>query len=112
MKIGYRVTSAAALVGFILFVATDLRLLKLPDTAPVQGAIKTPTAGSVAWDPCTVWEQIPLTVKVSALFYIGAFAVFVVQGLRNRPGARPLAVAGLITLMVVANHDRWRVMEC
>jgi len=112
VRISYRITSAAALAGFILFVATDLRLLKLPDTTPVPRVAKSLAAGSVGWDPCMVWEQIPLTVKLSGLFYLGAFAVLIVQGLRNRAAPRLLAVAGLITLAVAANDQRWRVTQC
>jgi hypothetical protein len=81
MKIPYKVTSGAALVA-----------LALPLVPSAPRAVDS-------WVMCGLIEdQWDTTRKLVTLVLLGAYVVFVRQGLRNRSGPRWLAIAGLLAL--------------
>lgn len=86
MKIGYRVSSGAVLVAWIV----EMRL-------PVPRHVQTG-----GFDPCYLWEQMPADEKLAVLVFFPALLVLLVQGLRNRPVPRWLAIAALVALGPVA----------
>lgn len=100
MKIGYRVSSGAVLVAF----AADF----------VVGTWfhGTPPPRATGFDPCHLWVQMGVMEKLSPLVCFVSSVVLLVQGLRNRPAPRWLAVSGLVALPVSVWLSLWRVMPC
>jgi len=93
----YRITSLAALA------ATALLCL--------SGLLPGPRR-PVSFDPCMLWVQVPFLVKLATALLFYAFLVFLLQGIRNRPGPRWLAVVGLCSLLVLAHDRLWWWQSC
>jgi len=108
MRLSYRTTTALALTTFVLLLSGES--LFNPSRVPVPEAAAE--VGVVRSDPCMMWEQIPATVRLSAFVWFGSFLVLLVQGLRNRPVPRWLAIVCLIALVPSVNHELWRVQRC
>ena len=108
MRFSYRITSAFVIAAYVIFAASGLLFNPRPTTAnetPVEADV-------VRVDPCMMWEQIPATVRISTLFCFGSVVVLLTQGVRNRSVPRWLAIACLMTLIPMANHELWRVQQC
>lgn len=104
MKVPYRVTSGTAAAATIVLPVVS-RYLPLRPARPLPQA----PDGSIVWDPCTAWVQYAPMYRLVLLVCIAAFTVFVVQGLRNRPGPRWLAIAGVPALAAAIMSDWWRI---
>jgi len=94
MKINYRLTSGAALGTVALAIVSSF----LPRA--------TGTVGSVLCS--TMDDQFDTMPKLVSLVMLGAYFVFIVQGLRNRSGPRWLAIAGVLALFLPIATD-WRI---
>lgn len=102
MRIQYKITSALALCGFALGIAS----MFLP--APPPNRLSSAT-GAVGWDPCTAWVQYGAAERPVGFIWFGAFVVFTTQGLRDRPGPRWLALAAVVALLLGVQSDWWRI---
>jgi hypothetical protein len=104
MKIPYRVTSGmAAVATVVLPVASNF----LPPRPPRH--LPPAPAGAIAWDPCTAWVQYAPMYRLVVLVCFAALTVVLVQGFRNRPGPRWLAIAGVPALAAAIMSDWWRI---
>jgi hypothetical protein len=103
VKISYRWSTGAALLSIAMSILTGIFFHRSPEST---------VASTVGWDPCMMWEQMAVTVRLSALLCFGSFLVLIVQGLRNRSVPRLLSVVGLISFGVVTQHALWREMRC
>ena len=95
MKISYRMTSGAALGALVVRIASKFALWH-------PGGVLTAKGDSVVWDPCEAWavHHTPLA-EVAFLLCLAGFVVFTIQGLRNRPGPRWLAIPCVPALALV-----------
>jgi len=56
-----------------------------------------------------MWVYYAPMCRLAAWSFLAAFVVFTVQGLRNRPGPRWLAIAGVPALGALIMSERWRI---
>jgi hypothetical protein len=109
MRISYRLTAIAFL---IVYVAPPIATSFFP-SPPTPPAASTPSdPGTVTWDPCILWEQIPTLVRLSTVTLFISFLTVLIQGLRNRPAPRWAPILALLTLGPAINHQLWRVHAC
>ena len=104
MKIPYRVTSGMAAAATVVLPIVSAFLPPRPSRPLPQAS-----DGAVAWDPCTTWVQYAPMYRLVLLVCLAAFTVFMVQGLRNRPGPRWLAIAGVPALAAAIMSDWWQM---
>ena len=103
MKIPYKATSGAALGALaLLFVPSAW----MPVPSPPR---------SEGWDVVCglIDDQWDTTPKLLVAVWLGAYVVFVRQGLRNRSGPRWLAIAGLLALFLwIESQSLWISGAC
>jgi hypothetical protein len=102
-RIPYRTTSGAAL-GTSLVLTVWTWLPKSPPALP-----KHPGPGEWQFDLCTLSGQIGAIDRLAVSAGLVAFLVFLIQGLRNRTGPRPLALAGIAAIPWAVLGDWWRI---
>ena len=103
----YRWSSGLVIVACVLVFAIEFLLGGA--RAP---AANTGSSDSVGWDPCSVWEQMPATVRLAGLVCVVALPAMFIQGLRNRSVPWWLAAAGLAALVPAVHHQLWFARGC
>jgi hypothetical protein len=94
----YRITSSFFLVGLALMVVSAAFLGSPQVAVPEQ-------SGEVSWDPCQMIVEYGPMHNLMSLVSFGALVVLTVQGLRNRPAHRWLAIAGVLGLILVLQDN-------
>jgi uncharacterized membrane protein YhaH (DUF805 family) len=107
MRASYRTVSSIVATIFVLVFAIEF----LFDKALVP-AKTVAEPGVVQFNVCTMWEQIPATVRLSTIVSFVTTFVLLVQGLRNRSVPRWLAALCLVAPFPSINHDYWQRQEC
>ena len=107
MTISYRVTSVIVVVTYLLLALME----QVVGPVPTRLA-RASESGVETFNPCMMWEQIPVTVRIATIVWFPSFLVLLVQGFRNRAVPRWVAAACLITIIPVINHQLWRVQRC
>jgi uncharacterized membrane protein YhaH (DUF805 family) len=108
VRISYRVVSSVVATTFVMVFAVEL----LFDNPHVPRSASVPEIGAFQIDPCTMWEQIPATVRLSTIISLVTTLILLVQGLRNRSVPRWLAILCLVALVPTINHEYWQRQEC
>jgi hypothetical protein len=107
MRASDRTVSSIVATIFVLVFAIEF----LFDKALVP-AKTVAEPGVVQFNVCTMWEQIPATVRLSTIVSFVTTFVLLVQGLRNRSVPRWLAALCLVAPFPSINHDYWQRQEC
>ena len=107
MRISYRISSVAVLLVFLGMFLLPESLLVRP-RAPTKALVE----GTVSFDPCMMWEQISLLIRLSVLVWLPTFLSLFVQGFRNRTIPRMVAIVSFIAFCVSSFHQFWRVQRC
>ncbi len=108
MRASYRVVSSIVATTFVLVFAIEL----LFDNSHVPRPASVSEIGAFQIDPCTMWEQIPATVRLSTIVSFVTAVILLVQGLRNRSVPRWLATLCLVAPVPTINHEYWQRQEC
>jgi hypothetical protein len=104
MGISYRVTTGLALAILILTPAYNAVFKKAPTVS---------SEGEVTFDLCTAtWEQMSPIRQIAGLVTLPVLLAVFVQGIRNRSILRVVPIAALVGLIVLVQHDRWRMVNC
>src|SRR5262249_60902489 len=105
MRVSYRMTSGAVLSVYIAGIIYGIFFSQ--KSRPTETAAAD---GTVAFDRCgMMWEQMSPTKQLAALVCGPSILGLFIQGLRNRPVPRWVAVAGLTSLAVTLWYDKWRI---
>lgn len=102
-NVPYRLTSSVSLALFALYAAASSIP---PPPRPAAGPLPE---GVVSFDLCSMWVQTGPGTSLAAFVAVAAMAMVTIQGLRNRPGPRWLAVAGVPSLLLLLLEDWWRI---
>jgi hypothetical protein len=108
MRMSYRVSSMIVVVTYLLLALMEQVVGSSQPASPTRAS----ESGVETFNPCMMWEQIPVTVRVATIVWFPSFLVLLVQGFRNRAVPRWVAAACLITIIPVINHQLWRVQQC
>ena len=108
MRIGYRAPAIALLVTLGALVAIGLLLPNLPSPTPESST----APGTVSFDPCLMWRQVPWSERLSALVWLGSFVVLMLYAIGNSR-ARWWAGVNLITLALNIHYQyAWTSSSC
>src|SRR5215471_14322303 len=108
MRIGYRLTS----LTYVILYVTHIVVSSLLSSRASPGRTVPDAPGVAEWDPCYMWEQIPALIRVSTLIFLFSFLTVLIQGFRNRPAARWVALLAVAGLVPTVQHSLWRVRLC
>jgi len=102
-KISYRV---ATLAMAAVFAAACWISTRVPMNAPRPAA--------VSFDPCDMWEQVPVSIRLSALAWFATLLVVPVAGLLNRRLPRWISIFGVVACaaMMWTTASGWRWQRC
>jgi hypothetical protein len=59
-----------------------------------------------------MWEQMPVNVRLSVLFYFVAILTILIQGFRNLTVPIWVAIAALPTFGLAVHHQLWLIRSC
>lgn len=105
MRISYRTVSGPVLLTLVLSWA-------IASVGLGSSGSNLAETGTVHFNPCQMWEQIPLMVRTSSLALLIAIPIILFKGLLNRPASRWLAIGCLLALGPVARHEYWWFEHC
>lgn len=109
MRISYRASAAALLIALTILIAIGL----LAPSSPRQAAVSPTTKpGTVYFDPCFMWRQVPWNERLAGLVWLGSLIALKLYGLGNRR-ARLAGSINLVTLVLnIYYKHAWASSSC
>src|SRR5690242_20633109 len=107
MRFGYRITSIAVLLVIAMTLSVPRSVVvRTPMDATVS------SAGDVYFDPCSMWEQIAVSVRIATLAWVATFLALLIQGLRNRTLPRFVPLIGVAGFVWSIRGQWWELSHC